>query len=201
MTQSQQRIAQPGDIFILLVPTAQELHLIQQWQSDLAARYGGQAVANPHITCQRFSLDLAQSKSDCVAKLKTELQTIPRFPLYTDRLIQFYAPYWQTMVLRWRVQVTRPFAAFRDKLDRALTWLGCPSHFNRVRHPSCSAINLETAVDLHVNPGRGDYPKPLFTARECLISALQEGGQFAILETIQLGPAPENGQKPESVRK
>jgi hypothetical protein len=190
MTPPQQRTAQPGDIFILLVPTAQELHLLRQRQSDLAARYGGQVVANPHITCQRFSPNLAEPKSDCVAKLKTKLETIPRFPLYSDRLIQFYAPYWQNMVLRWRVQVTRPFAAFRNKLDRTLARLDCPSHFNRVRHASCTAINLEKAIDLQANPAHGEFPTPLFTARECWVSALQEDGQFTILETIKLGPAP-----------
>ena len=45
MTSPNHRIAQPGDIFILLVPPAQELHLLRQWQTELRARFGGRLKA------------------------------------------------------------------------------------------------------------------------------------------------------------
>ena len=186
MTQTNPRIAQPGDIFILLVPTAQELHLIKQWQLMLQERYGGHVVPNPHITCQRFSRRIGQSRGACIDHLTSDLCVINSFQLYTDRLIQFFAPYWGTRVLRWRIQETADYANFRGFLKAILETLNCPSHFNRRRNASCTALNLEGTSDLEIHPSGVVYPAPLFTAKEVWISELDGNRDFSVLETIQL---------------
>lgn len=184
MTSPQHQAAQPGDIFLLLVPSAQELHRLITWQSGLQARFGGRAVPDPHITCQRFTPGPGKTTHDCVRQLADDLGSIRTFQIYTDRLIQFYAPYWRTHVLRWRIQESDEYAEFRDRLDRALQLSRCPSHFNRRRHASCTAIELDHPTRVAIQPAESGFPIPLFLAQTLWISELKEDQQFSILEII-----------------
>jgi 2'-5' RNA ligase len=184
VTNPNHQVAKPGDIFLLLVPSAQELHRLNTWQSGLQARFGGRVVPDPHITCQRFTPGRGKSANDCVGQLSTHLASIRTFQIYTDRLIQFYAPYWQNHVLRWRVQESDEYAEFRDRLEIALQHIRCPSHFNRRRHASCTAIELDQPTRLPLESAESGYPIPLFLARTLWISELQADHQFSILETI-----------------
>jgi hypothetical protein len=186
MTNSKARVAKPGDIFLLLVPTAQELHHLRQQQTMLQARYGGQMVPLLHITCQRFTPQEEAFEASCIDIFKMELQNIQPFTIYTDKLIQFFAPYWQTQVLRWRVQETEVYASFRDKLDMTLTKTNCRSQFDRFRFASCTALNLENPIVLEENTPGFSFPAPLFTAKELLVSKLEDENHFEILSTITL---------------
>ena len=180
------RIAQPGDIFILLVPSAQELHLLRQWQAELHTRYGGTPVNHLHITSQRFTPWQGQLQKACINLLNSELQNLPSFPVFTDRIIQFYARYWETLVLRWRVQETEQYSHFRDILDRILVEIDCPSHFDRQRPASCGALTLNSRVDLEAKPPNRRFPAHLFMAQELLLSQLVDKNTFEIIETIKL---------------
>ncbi|MFH1634829.1 MAG: hypothetical protein ABIG63_12605, partial [Chloroflexota bacterium] len=93
-----QRLAQPGDIFVLLVPVAQELQLLRKKQAELQAQCGGQIVDHVHITCQRFTPPWMQFAATCVATLTKEIRAFAPFPVFSDGLVQFRAPYWQTHV-------------------------------------------------------------------------------------------------------
>jgi len=186
MTNPTYRVAQPGDIFLLLVPSAAELDRLRQWQAVLQQRYGGRLVEFPHITCQRFTPPEGQFSEQCIASLQDDLKSQSQFMIYTDGLIQFYAPYWGTQVLRWRVQENDDYAKFRDKLDATLSKTRCPSHFDRLRHATCTALDLEQAVNLEPNPGDGPFPAPLFKARELLVSKLVDENRFEFLDTICL---------------
>jgi len=180
------RVAQPGDIFILLVPSAQELHLLRQWQEELQTRYGGKPVSHIHITSQRFTPLQQDLEKTCIDKLNEDLQNLHSFPVFTDMLTQFYAPYWDTKVLRWRIQETNAYAAFRDILDNILLNINCPSHFDRQRYATCTALNMDHEVDLESNPPGRLFPALLFTARKLLISQLVDKNDFEIIETINL---------------
>jgi hypothetical protein len=186
---TQPRVAQPGDIFILLVPPAQELHLLRQWQTDLKTLFGGSPVDHLHVTCQRFTPSAGKPDQLCISELKSELKNVKAFTLFADKVIQFHAPYWQTYVLRWRIQITPNFVQFRQCLEQILENIDCPSHFNRERHASCTALNLAEQVSLDDKLLGPVFPKALFTVKELVISQLQANHQFEILETIQLREA------------
>ena len=186
MVYIKQRVAKPGDVFILLVPSAQELHLLHQWQLELQARYGGQIVNHIHITSQRFTPRLGVLERSCIQYLKEVLESIPSFPIITDMVIQFFAYYWDTHVLRWRVQETDAYTKFRDVLDMTLTKIDCPPHFDRLRYTSCTALNLNGEVDQEPHPPTRTLPADLFTARDLLISQLVGSNEFKIIETITL---------------
>ena len=186
MNSSNPRVAQPDDIFILLVPTAQELHHIHHWQAQLQNQYGGQPVEHIHITCQRFTPRETQDEFLCIEALKEKLTQFSPFIIYTDKLLQFHAPYWQTDVIRWRVQETDDYAEFRDQLETTLQNIRCPSHFNRLRHATCTALNTNRRIQMDEKQFDIGLPQPLFTAKKLVISQLKETGQFEILETLFL---------------
>ena len=181
-----QRTAQSGDIFLLLVPPAQELHQLRQWQHEFSERYGGQPVEFIHITCQRFSQDADRLEIPCIEHITNDLQNTRSFKISTDRLIQFYAPYWQKYVLRWRVQETELFSQFRDRLNTILNKTNCQSHFDRQRHATCTFLNLGEKIDLEFNPPKISLPTILFTAKFLWVSKLQDNDNFEIVEKITL---------------
>ena len=115
-----QRVAQPGDIFVLLVPNGVDQEHLNQKHNSLQAHFGGQAVLPIHITTQRFSPGNGQITTNCIETLRESLSGFQPFPIIADALIQFFAPYWQCQVLRWRVQETPAWANFRDQLENTL---------------------------------------------------------------------------------
>lgn len=185
-TKKEYRIAQPGDVFILLVPTGSDLERLQQWQSEMNSIYGGQIANFIHITCQRFSPEEDEFEAECIYKLEQAFNNLDRFPIFTDKIIQFYAPYWGRYVLRWRVQQTEAYKSFRNLMDSVLSKLKCPSHFSQFRHASCTALDLNNKQDFIKDDQDKKFPEYLFTAKELLVSKLHQDNQFEILTTIAL---------------
>ena len=180
------RLAQTGDIFILLVPVAQDLQLLRQKQAELQAQCSGQIVDHVHITCQRFTLNHEQIAATCIATLAKQIGAFAPFPVFSDGLVQFRAPYWQTHVLRWRIQETEAWKSFRQFLDQSLAKHDCPSHFSRQRHSTCTTLSLDAKVNPENYANKISFPFRLFTAREVVISQLTDDNCFAVLETIEL---------------
>ncbi len=178
------RIAQPGDIFILLVPTGDDLDRLQRLQGKLQAQYGGQPVTPIHVTVERFTPIDGKLTQDCIPALNEIISNIEPFQISTDALIQFYAPYWRSYVLRWRVKETDIWNKFRDLLEITLCEVQCPSHFTRRRHASCTILKLDNEVTLPANPF--EIVQPLFVVREFWVSLLTEENQFDILEKLKL---------------
>ena len=180
------RIAQPGDLFVLLIPNGHDLERLQDWQLQLQEQYGGQIVSPIHITVARFSAEPGTSTPQCVTNFRASLPVMRSFSLSTDAIIHFFAPYWQTSVLRWRVLVSPEWDQFRDHLDDTLCQIECQSHFERRRHATCTALSLEQPVDLEQNPPGYKLPAPLFVVQEIVISHLKTAGEFEILDRFAL---------------
>jgi hypothetical protein len=180
------RVAFPGDTFILLAPSAQELHLLQQKQTEFQSQYGGKIVDYIHITCERFTPKRTDFPNECSAVLKHHISNLEPFPVFADALIQFHAPYWRNHVLRWRIQESASWENFRTVLAKTLKGIACPSHFDRYRRSTCSILTLEQAVPLMEKQHKLNFPQKLFTAQKVRISQLKENYEFEIIETIQL---------------
>ncbi len=178
------RIAQPGDIFLLLAPSGDDLQRLRIEQRNWQTQFGGFPVEPIHITVERFSPDDQQLPTDCVTKLSDNLGDMQAFPVTADAVIQFFAPYWQSYVLRWRVQRSPEWVRFRDQIKATLEMIRCPSHFVRRRHATCTILKLEDIIILPT-----PLPKislPLFTVRELCISTLGSDGHFEVLEKLNL---------------
>ena len=176
--------AQPGDIFLLLVPIGNDLKRLRGEQLSWQVRYGGHPVEPIHITVERFTPTNDQLPQDCVRTLHKRIFEIESFPIEADGIIQFFAPYWQSYVLRWRVHASPAWIDFRERLKVALEQINCPSHFTRRRHATCTILILEDKIDLPQE--KNHLSMPLFTAWDLRISTLNEDGQFEILETLKL---------------
>ena len=166
--------------------TEEELSGLQRIQLDLQAHFGGKPVEPIHITVERFSPDEASFTDQCLFTLRRILENVNPFPIYCDQIIQFHARYWQQVVLRWRVQQTQVWRDFKENTSEALIELGCPSHFVRERHATCTALFMDDHVDLSVYQPETPFPMKLFTVDQVLISLLEIPGQFRIMETIEL---------------
>jgi len=180
------RIARPGDIFILLVPMAQELHLLREQQQVLQSRFGGEIIDFVHITCDRFSPEQQNEENACIELMKKKLKTLPSFMIYTDQLVQFFAPYWDEEVLRWQVQETEQYSQLRDILATSLLQTGCGSHFERNKPTTCTALRLEGKINFFPLGSSVSFPAPLFKANKLWVSKLVQENKFEILEKIRL---------------
>jgi len=178
------RIARPGDVFILIVPTDDDLERLRNQHLELQNKYGGQVVEPIHITVERFSPEEGTFTEDCIPTIKECVAKLQPFPISADALIQFYAPYWQSFVLRWRVKETPIWNNFRDLLEDTLNEVHCPSHFTRRRHASCTILKLDKEINLPGHPLM--VTQPLFMIQELWISLLREDHQFEILEKLEL---------------
>jgi hypothetical protein len=178
------RIAQPGDFFLLLVPFGEDLERLRQEQWKWQSRYGGQIVEPIHITVERFSPKDKEFPFACVSRLRQKLESIKPFTISADAIIQFMAPYWQSYVLRWRVERSAAWQQFRDRIKYTLEEIDCPSHFDRRRHATCTILKLEGKVDLPSPTPETDMP--LFLVQELRLSTLKYDREFEILEKIKL---------------
>jgi len=178
------RAAQPGDIFLLLIPPSKDKERLSCEQLDFQAQFGGQPVEPIHVTVERFSPDNQQLPQECVANLRENLSEMKSFPIMGDAIIQFFAPYWQSYVLRWRVQKTPEWIKFRDQIKSMLEHIDCPSHFDRRRHATCTILKLGNKVILPTPPPI--ISMPLFKVQDLRISTLREDGNFEVLEKLKL---------------
>jgi hypothetical protein len=178
------RSAKPGDIFLLLLPTGDDLVRLIQDQQSWQTRFGGQPVSPIHITAERFSPKNGQLPQGCVTTICENISTLPAFQAEADALIQFFAPYWQSYVLRWRVKESPIWNSFREQVKSTLEQIDCPSHFWRQRHATCTILKLDNKINLPSPPP--EISMPLFYVREVHISTLKKGGNFEILEKFSL---------------
>lgn len=184
------RAAKPGDIFLLLLPTGVDLERLTQDQLSWQNKFGGQLVTPIHITVERFSPKNRQLPKNCVNIICENISTLPAFQTEADALIQFFAPYWQSYVLRWRVKESPIWQSFREQVKITLEQIDCPSHFRRQRHATCTILKLDGKINQLTPPP--EISVPLFYVREVHISTLKERGNFEILERFSLQEQPLN---------
>lgn len=186
---SDHRVAQPGDICLLLTPAARELQRLRSHQIKLQARYGGKIFEHIHITCQRLSLDREHNTFEFIDQLDKRVKWLKPFPLHADNIIQFYAPFWQTQVLRWRIQETEPWMKFKYNLLDILSEMDSPSHYDRIRRATCTALVLDSDENMDLSEMLPTFPLHLFTASQIEISRIKKPNDFEYLGTVELDNA------------
>ncbi len=183
---STDRIARPGDIFLLLVPTTHELKELRERQLILQSQYGGEIVDFVHITCERFSPNEKKEERICIDYLKHNVTALAPFTLYAAKIVQYYAPYWGEEVLRWQVQETDDYKHLRNVLAASLAETGCGSHFDRNKPTTCTALRLDEKIELEPSSDKDSFPAALFEADHLWISKLVGKNKFTILSKIRM---------------
>lgn len=179
------RSAQVGDVCVLLVPGLEELAALRRTQESLAQAFDGWLTPEVVIACQRFDLPEEQKMPDILAALSRSVAGLPSFPVYSDGLVQFHAPFWQAHVLRWQVQESPEWKDFITNLDAALQSAGVEPHYPHDRPFTCSAVDLITPVQLEYAP-KMTFPRLLFTARQVVFSKVLGLNDFKTLASASL---------------
>jgi len=192
--------AKPGDVCILLEPGYDEVPALRQRQLALRARLGGVPHDPVHLTCQRFELPPSGSnpcarlgrpntnsaEADLVQHLQATLADISPFPIVAAALVQFYSPFWQLDLLRWRVRLDDQLQHALARIDAMLIGLHITLHYPSDRTPLVTALegNLislpERALPDMV------FPHPIFVARQVIVSRIIKPRDFEILGRFEL---------------
>jgi hypothetical protein len=172
--------AQPGDICVLLMPDQTELADIRRRQEELVSTYGGWLVPEVHITCQRFRIDKQRSLDEYLLRLRTFLGRQPSFPVYSCRLVQFEAAFWQTFVLRWEVELTDEFKRFIELLDAAIRDTDLVPDYPHDVPFTCSAVDLTEPLNTDIASSQA-FPQKLFQVRRAIFSRVLGFNDFEML--------------------
>lgn len=180
------RAAKAGDICVLLMPEKAELINLRRVQETLAQTFDGWIVPEVHITCQRFNPEGIENIKGMLPAIAERIAKLKSFPIYSDGLTQLLAQFWQTHVLRWKVQETPAWNKFVEGLDQALRESGLDLHYPHDKPFTCSALDLINPVQLEYAP-QMTYPRYLFNARKVVFSRILGLNDFETLATAELG--------------
>jgi hypothetical protein len=176
--------AQPGDICVIVEPSIRDLPRLRRLQQGLQQRYGGRPQTRIHFTCQRFTPPRNGGLQRLVTELHRQLSPLAPFPVTASSLEWAEHPFFLCNVLRWDLHVSAELARFARLLEEALLHAGAGLHYPRGEgwQPHVTALErmpngpVATAAAL----------QHLYTADRIVLSQVQPGKRFAILETIQL---------------
>lgn len=176
--------AQPGDICVIVEPSIRDLPRLRRIQQGLQQRYGGRPQTRIHFTCQRFTPPQNGGLQRLVTELAAQLSPLAPFAVTARSLEWAEHPFFLCNVLRWELSVSAELARFARLLEEALVRAGADLHYPRGAgwQPHVTALErmpngpvASTAAFQH-----------LYTADRIVLSQVQPGKRFAILETIQL---------------
>jgi len=187
--ESNHRTAKPGDICVLLEPSEDEIAELRQRQMSLQALFGGRPHERVHLTCQRFSLPDERLLPDVIRHLGSQLVAVQPFPIVAVSLVQLTHSFWQSRLLRWRIQGTSDLRRFGAIVEGVLATMGIKSHFSYASGWEPTLVTaLEEISELNLDRYLGDIPFPhhLFVARQVVLSRIKGRKEFEILETVQL---------------
>jgi hypothetical protein len=175
----------PGDLFLLLEPSEAERAAVRQLQVALQARYGGRPQAYVHLTCQRFSLDGGPAVESVIASLRAALSGSRPLPIHATAFIDSASPFWQTRLLRWRIEPTDELLAFRALVDRTLRDQGIAPHYPWTGF-HVTALEGVAGRDGDAPSFEDGLPRSLFVARQVVLSHLRAGFEFDLLAGVDL---------------
>ena len=183
------RTAKPGDVCVLLEPSEDEVVGLRQRQMSLQALFGGRPHERVHLTCQRFELPDERLLPDVMRRLRSQLVAVGPFPIVAVSLVQLDHSFWQSRLLRWRIQGTGDLRRFGMIVEDVLVTMGVTPHFLPTSGWEPTQVTaLEAIPEVNLDSYLGDmvFPQHLFVARQVVLSRIRDREDFEILETVQL---------------
>ena len=184
--QTSPRMAVPGDICVLAEPAQSEAIQIRQKQEILQSLFGGQLHERVHLTCQRFELSDDSVLPQVIQCLRTQLATVRPFSLAAISLVKWDARFWQTKLLRWRIEVTEETQHLCIKIEAGLEAMDIVPHFRSFSPTLVTALEDISNVNLERGLKEIPFPQHLFTVHQTVLSRILGQRQFEILETMPL---------------
>ena len=175
-------VAQPGDLFVLLLPDEDEAVALRARQEALRGRYGGQPHAPVHLTCQRFAAPDAASIAALTGRVRLDLAGVKPCPVWAASLTAYRSPFWQTRLLRWSIAPSAEFLALLAAMRTLLDDVHLPAHYPWTRSPSSPAhvTALEGIDEREITAAElaEGLPHRLFVGRRVVLSRLLSGRSF-----------------------
>jgi len=187
-------VARSGDVCVLLGPVGEDVVDLRHRQRKLQERFGGRIHRPVHLTCQRFRLRRHRRRhrrpvDDVIQSMMEELTGVDPFPILADSLALMEHQFWQSRLLRWRVQSTLELRSFSSRLERVLSWEGIRPHFPSERGWLPRYVTaLEGVLERGVGAAEDALPLPyrLFCARRLVFSVIEQGKRFRIIGETRL---------------
>lgn len=178
--------AQPGDICVIVEPSIRDLPRLRRLQQGLQQRYGGRPQGRIHFTCQRFTPPQNGGLKRLIAELHRQLNPLAPFAVTANSIEWAEHPFFLCNVLRWELNVSSELTRFAHLLEEALLRAGASLHYPRGDGWQPHVTGLERMPNGPVVPAAASAFQYLYTADRVVLSQVQPGKRFAILETIQL---------------
>lgn len=179
--------AKPGDVCVLLEPSSNEHAAIKRQQQSLQSIFGGRIHRRIHLTCQRFSLTNDQLVPLLITRFQEGLKMIHPFPLIATSLVSFYAEFWQSHLLRWKIHTSRELHAARIAIEKVLISTNLTPHYPSNWNPTLvTALEEITILDIKNELEKFDFPYPLFNAYQVVLSRINGINDFDILGEVYL---------------
>jgi len=176
----------PGDICILAEPSPGEIAEIRQRQRALQTLFGGRLHERVHLTCQRFALPDESILPQIIECLDARLATLPPFPLTSVSLVAVDAPFWQTRLLRWQIEVTEDLRNLSAQIRKGLAAINVTPHFRTASSRLVTALEDVSAFNPVCESKDVTFPQYLFTVHQIVLSKILAPREFEILATIQI---------------
>jgi hypothetical protein len=189
MTEIRPRLAQPGDLFILLEPSAEEVAALRRVQQAMQARFGGFPHQRLHLTCQRFEAPDGMALDWLIEQFNSLLLPFGPIPVVATGMFQRFSPFWGSMLLQLSIAATDEICHFVETLETILQQFGIDPHFTCADWQNAAHVTLlEGTREEDVARLTGDvaFPQQVFTARHVVFSRINGHHTFEIVEQIDL---------------
>lgn len=172
---------------MLLEPSNRgEIERLRQDQLALQAQFGGTAIENVHLTCERFVCENKALVADLIQRLDRSLTHIAPLALTAVSMKSLYASVLKCYVLKWEIEVSEELEHLVGLVKKLLA----ESEIASLYAPDFISSGVSALKGL-AEPvsARLGAPRPLFTASRMLLSRILAPNEFEILATIDL-PEP-----------
>lgn len=182
--------AEPGDVCVLLIPGQDEVERLRRLQASLQLILGGMPHEPVHLTCQRFEMADDLPLPQVIQHLQAGLSTISPVSVIADSVVHFESQFWQSSLLRWRIDSTDEIQRLATAIEDGLVAAGRTPHFLRESGWAPALVTALEGITPRVDPdlqlNKNLFPLYLFTGRWVALSRILGQREFELLWAMQL---------------
>lgn len=184
------RTAEPGDVCVLLIPSQDEAERLGRLQASLQLIFGGVPHKLVHLTRQRFEMADDHPLPQVIQHLQVGLSTVSPVSVIADSVVHFESRFWQSSLLRWRIEATNEVLRLSAEIEDGLRAAGVTPHFPRDSGWEPALVTalegITPLADLDDQLNKHLFPLYLFTGRWVALSRILARREFELLWAIQL---------------
>ncbi|MBI3943241.1 MAG: hypothetical protein HY326_09535 [Chloroflexi bacterium] len=180
------RPAKPGDICVLLEPSAkEEISLLHRYQLSLQSQFGGKLIHPVHLTCQRLELPKESRLAELVERIEQVAASSQPFPLMALATTPLFSSFRGFNILKWQIELTGNLRTFIFAVTEALHASGAIPLYRPGWVPTLiTALEDIEASEVDRRLHDSLFPYPLFNACRVEISRIKGPTDFETLAEV-----------------